>query len=274
MSKTTIAILGIGNMGGSLLNGLITRGFSPEHLSVYDPSDNIIKNIQHRASLHIGKNNEEAVHSADVIILAVKPQMISSVAKEIAPFIQQRKPLVISVAAGILEASLASSLGKDIPIVRCMPNTPALIGCGASALYANVHVSAEQKNTAEFILSAVGIVVWLEDERLMNVATALSGSGPAYFFLLIEALQHAATQLGLPAETARLLTLQTAYGATRMALESNESVIELRKRVTSPGGTTEKAIDVLQKAHFQNLLLDTLQAATTRAEELAHLFGK
>ena len=192
----------------------------------------------------------------------------------LAEIIQVRKPLILSIAAGIQEASIQHWLGGKIAIVRAMPNTPALIGCGAAALHANAYVSHEQRNMAESILRSTGITIWLSDESLMDAVTALSGSGPAYFFLMMEALQQAAENQGLPTETARLLTLQTALGAARMAIESGKPLDELRQQVTSKGGTTEKAISILEENHIRAIYQQALDAAKKRAEELGELLGK
>ncbi|EKD53683.1 MAG: hypothetical protein ACD_60C00160G0005 [uncultured bacterium] len=269
MNTATIAILGAGNMGTSLLSGLIATGLSPAKLWVTDPDLQKLHALQQQFNVQITQANEEAAKKADVIIFAVKPQIIANVAKSLSHIVQKQKPLIISIAAGIPEKSLEQWLGNQAAIVRTMPNTPALISAGATALHANNNVSSTQHNLAESILRAVGITVWLPKEKDMDAVTALSGSGPAYFFLVIEALQKAGQKLGLPEETARLLTLQTALGAARMALESNLSVAELRERVTSKGGTTEAALAVFEKGHIRDLFTEALHAAKTRSEELS-----
>jgi pyrroline-5-carboxylate reductase len=181
--------------------------------------------------------------------------------------------LIISIAAGITEPDLRNWLGGDLAIIRCMPNTPALIGCGATGLFANSFVNKDQRQIADAILSAAGITVWVDDEKLLDSVTALSGSGPAYFFLVIEILQKIGEELGLTPEQARQLTLQTAVGATRMAQQSDESAAVLRKRVTSPGGTTERAIEILQSGGIEKLFSKALTGAYTRCEELSDLLG-
>ena len=208
------------------------------------------------------------------MVLAVKPQVLQDVAGDLSAALAQQRPLVISIAAGIREATLRSWLGENTAIVRAMPNTPALVQSGATALYANTRVTEQQRSLAESILRAVGLVIWVEDEDLMDAVTALSGSGPAYFFLFMEAMQAAGMELGLPADTARLLTLQTAFGAARMALESPEDAGTLRRHVTSPGGTTEAAINILQQGELQELVRRALQGAAERSKELAGEFGK
>lgn len=266
-----MTIIGAGNMGGSLLLGLIQAGFSPADLTVADPDQNKLATWQQKFNIHIMSDNLAAVSQAEVILLAIKPQQIRAVAEEIAPVVAKNKPLVISIAAGVLEESIQKALGGHVPIVRCMPNTPALIGCGMSALYANQYVTQKQQEWAMTILQSVGKVVWLSHEKQMDAVTALSGSGPAYFFLVIEALQAAGEKLGLPKDMAKLLTLQTAYGAACMALDATESISGLRSKVTSPGGTTQAAIKILEENNLSHILFAAVQAAEKRSEELAAL---
>jgi pyrroline-5-carboxylate reductase len=273
-----IAIIGAGNMGSSLIGGLIKNGHPSNKLWATDASQEKLDHLQ-PFHIHTTADNIKAVQAADVIILALKPQILADVAKALSQVIVAQQPLVISIAAGIRETNLQHWLSTHSPtthlaIVRAMPNTPALIGCGATALYANAYVTAQQRNIAESILRAVGIVVWVKHEELIDTVTALSGSGPAYFFLMMEALQQAAEQLGLPAEQARLLTLQTALGAARMAMESGKSVAELRQNVTSPGGTTERALAVLEQKEIRALFKSALEAAQQRSIELAELLGE
>ncbi len=271
---TKIAIMGAGNMGTSLLGGLLANQFPREQLWITDPDPEKLRHLRDQFKIHTSEKNSEAVNSADIIILAVKPQVIADVIREFLPFISSKKPLIISIAAGIRETDLQNWLGGHMPIVRCMPNTPALIRAGASALYANAFVSAKQHALAESILRAVGTVVWLEEEKQMDAVTALSGSGPAYFFFVIEALQIAGEKLGLQPEIARLLTLQTAVGSARMAMECNESAQELRQRVTSKGGTTEAALRILEEGQMTELFSNALKSAKKRSEELAEQFSK
>lgn len=274
MNKSIITLVGAGNMGKSLLTGLINNQFPPTQLWVTDPETEKLHSLAQQFNVQTTPHNEEAIPLADIVILAVKPQIMHQVVQSIAPIIQQKKPLVISVAAGIREETLQHWLGGNTAIVRCMPNTPALIGAGATALYANNFVNTEQRDLAESILRAVSLIVWLTNENEMDAVTALSGSGPAYFFLVIEALQAAGEKLGLSAETAKLLTLQTAFGAARMALESSESAQVLRQHVTSPGGTTAAAINILENENIRETFKKALDAACARSKELAELFGK
>jgi pyrroline-5-carboxylate reductase len=274
MTETTLAFIGGGNMTGSLVGGLIADGWKPARIHVADPDPQQTERLARCFSVITTADNRAAVKHADAVVLAVKPQVIRTVAEELAPLIRQRHPLVISIAAGIRETSLRDWLGKDTAIVRTMPNTPALVQSGATALYANPAVTEDQRNLAESILRAVGLAIWVDNEAMMDAVTALSGSGPAYFFLLMEALTSAGSQLGLPEDTARLLTLQTAFGAAKMALESAEDAAQLRRRVTSPGGTTERAIGEFQKNNFEGIVLQALQVAVDRSRELAAEFSK
>lgn len=274
MTFPVISIIGAGHMGSSLIGGLINNGHPPEKIIAADPSEAALIKLQETFPVHTVTNNNMAIQTSDVVIFAVKPQLFSEVAIPLASAIQTKKPLVISIAAGIRADSIDHWLGSKIAIVRAMPNTPALIGCGATALYANKQVNNKQRALAESILQAVGIVVWVKDEDLMDTVTALSGSGPAYFFLVMEILEACAEKLGLPGETARLLTLQTALGAARMAIESGIPLAELRRQVTSPGGTTEKAVSVLEEKDLRQLFGAAVEAAKLRSEELANMLGK
>ena len=210
----------------------------------------------------------------DVLVLAVKPQVMRKVCTEIAADVQARRPLCVSIAAGITLTHLQHWLGADIGIVRCMPNTPALVSKGASGLFANTGVSASQRKLAAELMSSVGLAVWLEQESDIDTVTALSGSGPAYFFLFMEAMQAAAIDMGLSAELARALTYQTAAGAAELAQHSAEDTAQLRRNVTSPGGTTERAIESFEKGALRELVQRSLQAARLRSTELAAEFGK
>lgn len=274
MTDTTLAFIGGGNMAGSLVGGLIADGWKPGLIRVADPDPQQTERLAQRFSIVTTQDNRTAVEQADAVVLAVKPQIIKTVASELAPWVEKHQPLIISIAAGIRSTTLANWLGEHAAIVRTMPNTPALVLSGATALYANPAVNEDQRNLAESILRAVGLTIWVDDEALMDAVTALSGSGPAYFFLFLEALQSAGSQLGLPEDTARLLALQTAFGAAKMALESSEDAATLRRQVTSAGGTTERAIEVFQQNGFETIVLKALQAASERSRELAAELGK
>ena len=272
MKTPFIAMIGAGNMGSSLIGGLIKNGHPVERIIATDPSDEKLQRLQ-AFGIHVTTDNRKAASQADVIIFAIKPQIFEKAAAPIKDIVQQRKPLIISIAAGIRIASMQQWLGEQTAIIRVMPNTPALIGAGASALFANPYAATEQRNIAESILRAVGVTVWVDSEDQMDTVTALSGSGPAYFFLVMEALQDAAESMGLPAETAQILAQQTALGAALMAIDSAHSPAELRQHVTSPGGTTEKAVSVLEEHRIRDIFKKALLAAKQRSEELAQLSG-
>lgn len=269
MTSPHIAIIGAGNMGSSLIGGLISNKHPNNKICASDTNREQLAHLEHDFGINTTTNNVNAVEEADIVVFAIKPQIFINVAEELKTIIQLRKPLILSIAAGIRETSIQKWVGGHTAIVRAMPNIPALISCGATALFANRYVNDAQRSIAESILRAVGIIVWVSDETMIDTVTALSGSGPAYFFLVMEILQHVAEQLGLPHDTARLLTLQTALGAARMAIESGKSLAELRHHVTSPGGTTEKALSVLEENNIRIIFQTALQAAKSRAEELA-----
>lgn len=270
-----IAFIGAGNMARSLIGGLVQDGWPEDALWAVDPDAAQRDAVSSRwPSVHVHSEAGEGAAHADVLVLAVKPQVLGEVARALAPAVRKRRPLVVSIAAGVRSGDIERWLGGDLPIVRCMPNTPALVGSGATALVANAHAEADQKAIAESILRAVGLTVWLDDEGALDAVTALSGSGPAYFFLVIEAMEDAGVQLGLPRQTARLLAVQTAFGAARLALESDEDAATLRTRVTSPGGTTEQALRVLESGGLRELMTRALTAARDRSRELADQLGR
>jgi len=273
MKNSIITFIGGGNMATSLIGGLLETGVKPEKLRVADPNP---QPLAAQFPIQCYTDNLSALDGANVVVLAVKPQILREVAAAIATAMPTPPPLFISIVAGIRIVELKHWLGANqpLPIVRVMPNTPALVRSGASALFAAQSVSDFQRELAENILRAVGLTIWLEEETQMDAVTALSGSGPAYFFLMMEVLEKAGIGLGLPQETARLLTLQTAFGAAKMALESQEDAATLRTRVTSKGGTTEQAINTLQAGGLQALFDQALQAAQQRSIRLAKQFGE
>ncbi|MHB8346672.1 MAG: pyrroline-5-carboxylate reductase [Acidiferrobacterales bacterium] len=274
MSQHVIGFIGAGNMARSLAGGLVANGWRKQDLILSDPDLQQRKAVSDTLGLGTYGNNDEVAARADIIVLAIKPQVLRDVSAGIADAVQKTRPLVVSIAAGVRVGDLQRWLGGGLAIVRVMPNTASLIGSGASGLFANELVTQAQRDEAESILRAVGVTVWLEDENLMDVVTAVSGSGPAYFFLVMEELERSALKHGLDPATARLLTLETAYGAARMALEGGEDPVLLRHRVTSPGGTTERALQVLENGHIGRLFNDAVSAAIERARELAELLGK
>jgi pyrroline-5-carboxylate reductase len=269
MTLPLIAIIGTGNMGESLLSGLIASGHSPDKIYACDPNEERLQTIRDKLGIHTSHDNLVAIENASIVLFAVKPQQLKEVMQSVRSLILSNQPLVISIAAGVLTSTIRSWLKGDVPIVRAMPNLPALIQTGATALYADETVDSAKRNIAESVLRSVGITVWVHNGAQMDVVTALSGSGPAYFFYMMDALEEAGIALGLAPEAARLLTIQTAFGATRLALESPETLKTLRLQVTSKGGTTEEGIRVLEAANLRSIMKDTVLAASNRAKELA-----
>ncbi len=273
MTSDTIAFIGGGNMATSLVGGLLADGHPRDAIWVTDVEADKLEQVQDRFRVNTTGDNNLAVRRAETVVLAVKPQVMSAVLTDIAKSAKQTAPLLVSIAAGVRERDILRGLNYDAAIVRTMPNTPALLGCGASALFANAFVSAEQRSRAENILRAVGITVWVEDESLLDAVTAVSGSGPAYYFYLMELMERIGVELGLSRETARALVLQTALGAARMASETGESPEMLRRKVTSPGGTTEAALKRLNAGDFEAILRQALKAARDRAVSLGDELG-
>lgn len=266
--KPTTGFIGGGNMAGSLIGGMLQAGFSAEKILLAEPDRERCKQLETKFAIRTTQNNTDTLQ-CETVILAVKPQIMHQVCTQLAPGISPCAPLFISIAAGLLSNTINQWLGGGYAIVRCMPNTPALLRCGATALFANEEVSTTQKQQAEKILQAVGITVWVDLEQQINAVTALSGSGPAYFFLMMEAMQDAGEKLGLDKDTALKLVLQTALGAARMAKEKNGSPATLREQVTSKGGTTEQAIASFENNGFRQIIFQALQAANDRSISLA-----
>lgn len=265
-----ITFIGAGNMASSLIGGLLAQGTPAAHICASEPSAERRAQITQQFNIQTFADNQQACADADIIILAVKPQIMRQVCESLAQQLTTQQ-LIISIAAGITTASLAQWLQHQ-SIVRCMPNTPALVQQGISGLFAAEAVSTAQKQAAEHILNAVGASVWLSEEQQIDAVTAVSGSGPAYFFLLVEAMVEAGVKLGLNEHTAKQLAQQTALGAARMLCESPLSAAELRQQVTSPQGTTDAAIRSFQAAGFESIVSQALAAAAQRSAELAQQF--
>ena len=273
MKNTRICFIGCGNMGNSLIGGLLADDYNREFICGADPDSKQRHRLKDRHDIEVYESNAEALAGADIVVLAVKPQVMQSTITEIAGVLSRKPALIISIAAGIRISSISRWLGTALPVVRAMPNTPALIGAGVTALYGNDIVSTAQRELAESIMRSVGTVLWVDDEASMDVVTALSGSGPAYFFLLMEVLEKTALKLGLPQDKARLLILETALGAAKMAVESEFDAAALRRQVTSPGGTTEQALNILTRGNLEDLFLQAVTAARNRSVELAEILG-
>ena len=263
-----IAFIGGGNMATSLVGGLVESGHPPPDIVVSEPVAEKRRELEERFRVGVTADNREAAAASDVAVLAVKPQIMAEVVIGAAGAMRARGPLVVSIAAGVPIARILEWLDYAAPVVRTMPNTPALLGCGATALYANEAVTAEQRDAAEAILRSAGSTLWVDDEELLDAVTAVSGSGPAYYFLLMEHMIRTGVGLGLTADQARALTLRTALGAARMALEAGRTPEELRIGVTSPGGTTERALELFREGGFGELVERALTGARDRSREL------
>lgn len=267
----TLAFIGGGNMAIALISGLTRRGLPGERIVVADPSPEALERLQTDYGIRPVADNAGAVENAQVVILAVKPQFLRDVAMQIAPHLGA-DALIISIAAGIPHTALTRWLGAQA-VIRTMPNRPAFNGCGATALYAPAAVGAQHRTVAQSIMAAVGITVWVEQESQLDTVTALSGSGPAYFFLLMEALEAAAHARGLPADVAHALTVQTALGAAQMATQNLVPLAVLREQVTSKGGTTAAALAVFEAAGLRAIVAQAIAAADLRSGELAAKFA-
>ncbi|KAI9024732.1 pyrroline-5-carboxylate reductase dimerization-domain-containing protein [Hyaloraphidium curvatum] len=285
-----LVFIGGGNMGGAIIGGLLARKvYGADDIVVSEPHKPAADALKERYHVRIAKDNSDAVNGpdgvpADVVVLAVKPQVLRSVCEALAPAVQKHKPLVLSIAAGIRAVDIGRWLGdagdgsSPVAVVRSMPNTPALLGQGAAGMFASPAVSEQQKTRAVTIMEAVSPQVhWVPQESLIDVVTALSGSGPAYFFLMVEALEDAAVKLGLSREVARALAAQTCVGAGLMVIDQNKEGVdpaELRRRVTSPQGTTEAGVKVLEGMGFRDIVAKCVDAANNRGIELGDVFGK
>ncbi len=265
----TTAFIGGGNMARSLIGGLMARGAAPASIRVAEPVTQLRDALVRDFGVTVFDDARDAVQGAATWVLAVKPQVLREVCASLADAAREARPLVVSIAAGITSAQLARWLGGNAAVVRSMPNTPALLGAGVTGLYAAAEVDSGGRATAQALLSSAGETVWLQDEALMDAVTAVSGSGPAYVFLLAEALQAAGEAQGLPADAARALTLQTMLGAARMLVEGDADAAELRRRVTSPGGTTQAAIETFERGGLRPLVADAVARATQRGRELS-----
>ena len=265
----TIAFIGGGNMARSLIGGLVSRGAAAAGIRVAEPVPALRDALRADFGVQVFDQAAAAADGAGTWVLAVKPQVLREVCAGLAPLAQAQRPLVVSIAAGITSSQLERWLGGDLAIVRTMPNTPALLGAGVTGLCANARVDDAGRTRTDALLSAAGKTVWLDDEARMDAVTALSGSGPAYVFLLAEAMQAAGEAEGLPPEAARALAMQTVLGAARMLTEGGEAPAELRRRVTSPGGTTQAAIETFESGGLRELVARAIDAAACRGRELS-----
>ena len=264
---TKLAFMGAGNMAQAIIGGLIENGSNAADIWAADPIESQLTELNSRG-VNTTTDNLTAASNADVIIISVKPDIVESLAKEVASITSDK--LFISVAAGTTTSALTSWL-KNRAVVRCMPNTPSLVRKGMTGLFASNSVNNEQRQTANTILSAIGETLWFDEENSLDAVTAVSGSGPAYFFYIMEVMQLAAEAQGLSLSASKQLVLQTALGAAEMALQSSYSAAELRQKVTSPGGTTAAALAIFKERGLETIFADAVSAARKRSEELSNI---
>ena len=266
----TVAFIGGGNMTRAIALGLVQNGHDAGRILISEPSAERRRTLEGElGDAAIVADNRDAAALAGTLVLAVKPQVLEAVCRELADTVQRHRPLVVSIAAGVKCNSIDTWLGGSLAVVRVMPNQPALVGLGVSGLFGNAAASEQQLRTAEEIMTAAGRVVHVQSEEEIDAVTAISGSGPAYFFLLIDMLATTGRNLGLDAETAKVLALETAQGSAALALDSGEPMAELIARVRSPGGTTAAALDSLDRSEVRGIFERALTAARDRAAELA-----
>lgn len=273
LGESKISFIGAGNMASAIIEGLIENGVDAASIIASDPSAEKLESMRARLGIGVTTDNSVAVSSADIVVLAVKPQVLAQVIEPLKVQFEENLPVVVSIAAGIEMQSLQAWLGESVPIVRCMPNTPAQVLEGASGLYANALVSDEQKQVIEELFASVGYATWVASESLIHAVTAVSGSGPAYFFLMISEMAKAGEALGLEAEAAKRLAAQTALGAAKMVLDSDLPAEQLKLNVMSPGGTTERAIHVFENEGLPELVSKAMNACADRSKEMAELLG-
>ena len=263
--NSNITFIGGGNMAQALIGGLITRGLPATRITVSDPVEKIRELLQEK-DVHVTDDNVVAIENADVVVLAVKPQVLGALLKPLNGLFKNK--LIISIVAGAEIATIAALTGSE-RIVRVMPNTPALVQTGAHGLFAQDNVVREDRDLASQVLAATGLTIWVSAEAQIDAVTAVSGSGPAYFFYMMESMIRAGKNMGLDEKVATALTLQTALGAAQMAITSSNTPAELRKNVTSPNGTTQAALEVFDRAHISQNIQTALAAAQKRSQELA-----
>lgn len=268
-TSPTISFIGAGNMASAIIGGMLDNGFQADRVWASSPDDDQLQALHSRFGVRVTADNHHCAQQADILILAVKPQIMAGVCRDLAPVVRNSRPLIVSIAAGLESGTLEQWLGGNLPLVRVMPNTPSLVGRGAAGLFANAAVSSDQKTRVTTIFQSLGKALWLDSEEQLHAVTALSGSGPAYFFLMLEALEAAASELGLAPETARELAIQTMAGAAEMAARSEEDPAQLKRNVMSPGGTTEKAIQAFENGGLRTLVNNACEAAFRRSQELA-----
>jgi pyrroline-5-carboxylate reductase len=267
LSGAKIAVIGAGNMGGAIVRGLVEKSVYPQNIRIWDVDRKKLEALRREAHVKPAASGRQCVSLADAVLLAVKPNLIAEVSAEISTGIQP-DAVVVSIAAGVPIAKIESYFKKPVPIVRAMPNMPALLGAGMSAFSVGRHAGPKHRKIAEGVLSSIGEAVQVP-ERMLDLVTAVSGSGPAYFFLLAEKMIEAAHELGMKADVAKRLVYQTAYGAGRILAEDPEDPDVLIGRVASKGGTTEAALKAFRRAGFGKVVHDAVKAAHRRAKEIS-----
>lgn len=273
MRTAKLLFIGGGNMARCIISGLVDDGYDTNAIWVADPNANKRQYFEQTLQIHTTDAAETILNNVDIVILAIKPQSIDKVAKALGQKISDRQPLLISIAAGITTDNLQTWFGAKTPIIRAMPNTPALVQAGASTLFATEQTSNQQCELAEHILRAVGMVVWVDTEELIDVSTTIAGSSPGYIYLIMEAMQAKAVSLGLDTKTAKLLIIQSLFGTAKLALESSQDFEQLRQQVTSKAGVTEAAINSLKADHIDQIFDKAIHAAHNRCAELSQQFG-
>ena len=271
-NKTVIGFIGAGNMAYALIKGLLSNGFDAKNINVSDSNEELLINRQSELKITTYSDNNSLLDNSDIVVFAVKPQVLSIVCLQLKNKVRPNH-LFVSIVAGIRGNDINRWLGGNFALVRTMPNTPALFQSGVTGLFANDLVSNQQKELVTSILSSVGECFWVDDEKLIDAITAISGSGPAYFFLLMQSITQAATALGLDEKTANSLSIQTSLGASLMATKSGKDSKTLRKEVTSPNGTTQAAIESFQDQNFEGIVAAATRAAYDRARELSNDLG-
>ena len=271
-NKTVIGFIGAGNMAYALIKGLLNNGFDTNQINISDPNEELLQRRESELKVTTYSDNTSLLSNSDIIFFAVKPQVLSSVCLELRGVVTT-KHLFVSIVAGIRSSDINRWLGGNFALIRTMPNTPALFQTGVTGLFANELVNNEQKSLVSSILSSVGECFWVDEEKLIDAITAISGSGPAYFFLLMQSMTQAGMALGLDEETANSLSIQTAYGASLMANKTGKDSRTLRAEVTSPNGTTQSAIESFQDQNFEGIVANATRAAYDRARELSNELG-
>ena len=272
--RSIIAFIGGGNMASSIIGGLIHSGWSQDQFRVADPLEAQREKLQNEFGIKTFADNASCIEEANVVIFATKPQVLKQVVVPLSETLRQQKPLIISIAAGIQSQHILHWIGDELPCVRVMPNTPALVNYGVSGLFATPLAKEADQQLAQSLMQAVGKVVWVDNEDLIDTVTGVSGSGPAYFFKMMELMMQAGVEHGLDPDKARELVIETARGAAELISQSEHSPAALRRNVTSPGGTTEAGIQFMEKENIDQAITGGVTAAILRSQQLASEFGE